>query len=77
MHPHGSCGVMVYRVTEGTYTTFDDLSLTFLNHFQLPIRYDVGTELLSKFRQDKTTHILDHIQEWCRWKRLIKAFIPP
>ena len=22
-------------------------------------------------------HILDHTQEWCRWKRLIKAFIPP
>ena len=28
------------------------------------------------FRQDKATHISDHIQEWRRRKRLIKAFIP-
>ena len=40
------------------------------------MRYDVGTKLLSTFRQDKTTHISDHIQEWRRWKRLIKAFMP-
>ena len=46
MRPHGSCDEMVYRVTRGTYTTFDDLSMTFLSHFQLPVRYDVGTELL-------------------------------
>ena len=68
---------MVYRVTEGDYTTFDDLALTFLNHFQLPIHYDAGTELLSTFWKDKATHILDHIQEWHRRKWLIKAFIPP
>ena len=61
----------------GAYVMFDDLALTFLNHFQLPIRYDVGTKLLSTFRQDKATHISDHIQEWHRQKRLIKAFIPP
>ena len=58
------------------YTTFDYLSLTFLNHFQLPVCYEVGTKLLSTFQQDKAMHILDHIQEWRRWKRLIKAFIP-
>ena len=56
---------------------FDDLVMNFINHFQLPVRYDVGTELLSTFRQDKYTHISDDIQEWRRWKRLIKAFIPP
>ena len=68
---------MVYRVIGGDYVTFDDVALTFLNHFQLSVCYDVGTELLSTFRQDKTTHILDHIQEWRRWKWLIKDFIPP
>ena len=31
---------------------------------------------MSTFWQDKATHISDHIQEWHRWKRLIKAFIP-
>ena len=41
------------------------------------MHYDVGTELLSTFQQDKATHISYHIQEWHRWKRLIKAFIPP
>ena len=56
---------------------FDDLAMTFLNHFQLRVCYDVGTELLSTFRQDKATHISDHIQEWHRRKRLIKDFIPP
>ena len=41
------------------------------------MHYDVGAELLLTFWQDKTMHILDHIQVWCRQKRLIKAFIPP
>ena len=41
------------------------------------MHYDIGMELLSTFRQDKVTHISDHIQEWCRRKGLIKAFIPP
>ena len=55
---------------------FDDLAMTFLNHFQLPVRYDIGTELLSTFQKDKATHISNHIQEWRRRKRLIKSFIP-
>ena len=54
----------------------NDLSMNFLNHFQLPVHYDIDTELLSTFGQDKATHISDHIQEWRRRKRLIKAFIP-
>ena len=61
----------------GTYQTFNDLSMTLSNHFQLQVHYDVGTKLLSTFWQDKATHIYDHIQEWCRRKRLIKANIPP
>ena len=32
---------------------------------------------MSTFLQDKATHISDHIQEWSRWKWLIKSFIPP
>ena len=61
----------------GTYRTFNDLAMTFLNHFQVTMHYNVVTELLSTFRQDKAMHISDHIQEWRRRKRLIKAFIPP
>jgi hypothetical protein len=50
--------------------------LVFLNHFQLSVCYDASIEILSAFHQDKATHILDHIQEWHRQKRLIKAYIP-
>jgi hypothetical protein len=60
----------------GTYQTFNELVLVFLNHFQLLVRYDVDTDILSTFHQDKATHISDHIQEWCRRKWLIKATIP-
>ena len=77
MHPHGSYDEVVYRVVWGHISNLNDLAMTFLNHFQLPVHYDVGAELLSTFRQDKATHISDHIQEWCRRKRLIKSFIPP
>ena len=68
MHHHGSYGEMVHIFIGQGYTTFDDPSMTFLNHFQLPVRYDVGTKLLSTFQKDKATHILDHIQEWRRRK---------
>jgi hypothetical protein len=52
------------ELPKGAYGTFSQFLMVFLNHFQLPIRYDVGLELLSTLRQDTTTHILDHIQEW-------------
>ena len=64
------------ELPRGAFILLDDLAMTFLNHFQIPMRYDVGTELLSTFRQDKATHIWDHIQEWHRRKILIKDFIP-
>jgi hypothetical protein len=53
------------------------MSLVFLNHFHLSVRYDAGIEILSTFHQDKATHILDHIQGWRRQKRFIKTYIPP
>ena len=33
----------------GTYRTFNNIAMDFLNHFQLPMRYDFRTELLSTF----------------------------
>ena len=65
------------ELPRGAFVLFDDLAMNFLNHFQLPVCYDIGIELLSTFWQEKATHISDHIQEWRRRKRLIKAFIPP
>jgi hypothetical protein len=44
------------------YAYFNDLDMVFLNHFQLPVRYDVDTELLANFEQTKVVHISDHIE---------------
>ena len=62
----GSTTKWYIEFPRGAFILFDDLAITFLNHFQLPVRYDVGKELLSTFRQDKATHISNHIQEWHR-----------
>jgi hypothetical protein len=51
--------------------------MDFLNHFQLPVRYNVGTELLANFEQTKADHISDHIREWRHQKSLIKVPVPP
>jgi len=61
----------------GTFTSFADLANIFLNHFQLLVHYKSKTRLLANFHQDTATHISNHIQEWRRRKRLIKAEIPP
>jgi hypothetical protein len=59
------------------YMMFGDLAMVFLNHFQLPVWYDVGTNILANFEQDNAMHISDHIWEWRRQKSLIKAMVPP
>ena len=48
----------------GTYRTFNDLAVTFINHFQLMVRDVVSTDPLFTFWQDRAMHISDHIQEW-------------
>jgi hypothetical protein len=73
------------RVTEKWYIklersrnlTFGDLFMVFLNHFQLPVWDDIETNLLANFEQNNATHIFDHIREWRRHKRLIKATVMP
>jgi hypothetical protein len=61
----------------GTYKKFNQMVLVFLNHFQLLVHYDADIELFSALIQDKVMHISDHIEEWRRRKRLIKAYISP
>jgi len=46
-----------------SFHDFITLATTFLTHFQLPIRYKTGTELLTKVKQSDSTHISDHIHE--------------
>ena len=59
-----------------SFVDFSALETVFLTHFQLPICYKMGTDLLTSPRQDTSTHISDHIHEWRRRRGLIKAPIP-
>jgi hypothetical protein len=43
------------------YSTFGELEMVFLTHFQLPVRYDADTELLSNLEETMADHISDHI----------------
>ena len=67
---------MVHKLPRHSFLDFNALAMDFLTHFQLPIRYETGTDLLISLRQTTYTHISDHIHEWRRTRRLIKAPIP-
>jgi hypothetical protein len=47
-----------------SFHDFNSLAMSFLMHFQLPIRYKMGNELLTSLRQTDSVHISDHIHEW-------------
>jgi len=64
------------ELPRGQISDFSAMAMAFLTHFQLPIRYETGTELLTSLRQSTSTHISDHIHEWRRCRQLIKAAIP-
>ena len=57
------------ELPQHSFVDFGSLETVFLTHFQLPIRYEMGTSLW----QNTSTHIFDHIHEWRRWRRIIKA----
>jgi hypothetical protein len=59
----------------GSFQDFNSLSKCFLTHFQLPIRYEMSTELLTSLCQTNSMHISDHIHEGRRRLRLIKEVI--
>lgn len=59
-----------------SFDNFERLAITFLNHFQLLVRYEMGTKLLTSFRHNTSTHISNHIHEWRHHRRLIKDDIP-
>ena len=61
------------ELPQHSFADFGSLETVFLTHFQLPIHYEMGIDLLTSLRQNKSTHIFDHIHEWRRWRRLIKA----
>jgi hypothetical protein len=64
------------ELPRGFFADFNTLAMDFLTHYQLPIRYEMGTKILSYFKQNKATHISNHIHQW-RWRRrLIKLELP-
>jgi hypothetical protein len=64
------------ELPHASFHDFNSLAMSFLKHFQLPIRYEMGTELLTSLHQTNSVHISDHIHEWRRRRRMIKAVIP-
>jgi hypothetical protein len=72
----GSAAKWYIELPRGFFTNFNTLAMAFLTHYQLPICYEMRTEILSSFKQNKATHISDHIHEWRRRRRLIKLDLP-
>jgi hypothetical protein len=72
----GSATKWYIELPRASFHDFNSLAMSFLMHFQLPIRYETGTELLTSLRQTDSVHISDHIHEWRRRRRMIKAIIP-
>jgi hypothetical protein len=72
----GSAVKWYIELPSASFHDFNSLAMSFLTHFQLPIRYEIGTELLTSLSQTTSVHISDHIHEWKRRQRLIKAVIP-
>ena len=63
------------KLPRGFFNNFSQLATTFLTHFQLPVRYGNGTELLNSLKQSTSTYISDHIHEWKCRRRLVKVYI--
>jgi hypothetical protein len=59
----GSAVKWYIELDRSRYSSFGELAMAFLNHFQLPVRYDTGTNLLTNFEQTIMDHIFDHIRE--------------
>jgi hypothetical protein len=73
----GSATKWYIELDHSRYSSFGKLAMDFLNHFQLPMRYEVGTKLLASFEKTKADHIFDHFREWRCRKSLIKVSVPP
>jgi hypothetical protein len=47
----GSAAKWYIELPRASFHDFNSLAMSFLTHFQLPIRYETGTELLTSLRQ--------------------------
>jgi hypothetical protein len=60
----GSTTKWYIELPRSSFHNFNSLAMSFLMQFQLPIRYETGTKLLTSLRQTNSMHIFDHIHEW-------------
>jgi hypothetical protein len=60
----GSSTKWYIELPHGSFQDFKSLVMSFLTHFQLPIRYKTGTKLLTSLCHTNYVHISDHIHEW-------------
>jgi hypothetical protein len=72
----GSAVKWYIELPRGFFADFNTLAMDFLTHYQLLIRYETRIEILSSFKQNKATHISNHIHEWRRRRRLVKLKLP-
>jgi hypothetical protein len=47
-----------------SFSNFNSLAMYFLTHFQLSIRYETGTKILTSLKKSTSTHIFVHTHEW-------------
>ena len=71
----GSATKWYIELPRASFENFTALATVFLTHFQLPIRYETRTEILTNFNQTNATHISDHIHEWRCHRRMVKTFV--
>jgi len=60
---HGVASKWYVDHPKATHSTFVNLATYFLSYFQLPLHYDIDTELLTSFYQTFATHLSDNVQE--------------
>ena len=51
------------ELPQHSFSDFNTLKMAFFTHFQLPIRYETGIDILTSIHQTTSTHISDHIHE--------------
>jgi hypothetical protein len=51
----GAAAKWYIELPRGFFSDFNTLAMAFLTHYQLPIRYDTGTEILTSFKQSTDT----------------------
>jgi hypothetical protein len=59
----GSTEKWYIELPHASFHDFNSIAMSFLTHFQLPIRYKMGTEILTSLRQTESVNISDHIHE--------------